>query len=156
MRRISKQIAAACAAALCLLAAGCGAKAELDPAAARDRLGEELSFTDQMTDMDTASACRFYSVDPSLAADGAAYVGSGATAESAAVFEAVDAAAAGEIAAQLQAFTDSWIAGYSDYKPEEVPKLESAVLEQDGVYVVFCVTADNTAAKSAVRSLLHP
>ena len=61
-----------------------------------------------------------------------------------------------EIAAQLQAFTDSWIAGYSDYKPEEVPKLESAVLEQDGVYVVFCVTADNTAAKSAVRSLLHP
>ena len=72
------------------------------------------------------------------------------------MFEAVDAAAAGEIAAQLQAFTDSWIAGYSDYKPEEVPKLESAVLEQDGVYVVFCVTADNTAAKSAVRSLLHP
>ena len=29
-------------------------------------------------------------------------------------------------------------------------------LKQDGVYVVLCVTADNTAAKSAVRSLLHP
>ena len=72
-----------------------------------------------------------------------------------AVFEAVDADAAGSIAGALQSFTDGWIDGYSDYKPEEVPKLESAVLEQNGVYVVFCVSADNTAAKTAVQDLLN-
>ena len=71
------------------------------------------------------------------------------------MFEAVDADAAGSIADALQTFTDGWIAGYSDYKPEEVPKLESAVLEQNGVYVVFCVSADNTTAKTAVQDLLN-
>ena len=109
-----------------------------------------------MTDMDSESTCRFYDVDTGLVNDSSAYVGSGATAERMAVFEAVDADAAGSIADAQQTFTDGWIAGYSDYKPDEVPKLESAVLEQNGVYVVFCVSADNTTAKTAVQDLLNP
>ena len=128
----------------------------MEPADALAQLKDEITFTDQMTDMDSESTCRFYDVDTGLVNDSSAYVGSGATAESMAVFEAVDADAAGSIADALQTFTDGWIDGYSDYKPEEVPKLESAVLEQNGVYVVFCVSADNTTAKTAVQDLLNP
>ena len=157
MRQQMKRCAAALAAALCMTVAGCGKQqAEINPADAVQQLKDSMSFTDQMTDMDSAGACRFYDVDTELVQDSAAYVGSGATAESLAVFEATDADAAERIADALQTFTDSWIKGYSDYKPEEVPKLESAVLEQDGVYVVFCVTADNAAAKTAVQDLLNP
>lgn len=157
MKRQIKQCTAALAAALCVTAAGCGnQQANIDPANAVQQLKESVTFTDQMTDMDNAGACRFYDVNADLVQDGAAYVGSGATAESMAVFEATDADAAENIADALQTFTDSWIKGYSDYKPEEVPKLESAVLEQNGVYVVFCVTADNAAAKTAVQDLLNP
>ena len=151
-----KRIAAAGAAALCVVAAGCSKQLTLEPADALAQLKDEITFTDQMTDMDSESTCRFYDVDTGLVNDSSAYVGSGATAESMAVFEAVDADAAGSIADALQTFTDGWIAGYSDYKPEEVPKLESAVLEQNGVYVVFCVSADNTTAKTAVQDLLNP
>lgn len=157
MKQKMKRCAAAFAAALCVTAAGCGKQqAAIDPADALEQLKSSTTFTDQMTDMDSAGACRFYDVSADLVQDGAAYVGSGATAESMAVFEATDTDAAQGIADALQTFTDSWIKGYSDYKPEEVPKLESAVLEQDGVYVVFCVTADNAAAKTAVQDLLHP
>lgn len=156
MRQRMKQCAAALAAALCMTAAGCGKQQDITPADAVQQLKENVSFTDQMTEMDSAGTCRFYDVDTELVQDSAAYVGSGATAESLAVFEATDADAAQSIADALQIFTDSWIKGYSDYKPEEVPKLESAVLEQDGVYVVFCVTADNAAAKTAVQDLLNP
>ena len=156
MRQMVKRIAAAGAAALCVVAAGCSKQLTLDPADALAQLKNEITFTDQMTDMDSESTCRFYDVDTGLVNDSSAYVGSGATAESMAVFEAVDADAAGSIADALQTFTDGWIAGYSDYKPEEVPKLESAVLEQNGVYVVFCVSADNTTAKTAVQDLLNP
>ena len=155
MRQMIKRIAAAGAAALCVVAAGCSKQLTLEPADALAQLKDEITFTDQMTDMDSESTCRFYDVDTGLVNDSSAYVGSGATAESMAVFEAVDADAAGSIAGALQSFTDGWIAGYSDYKPEEVPKLESAVLEQNGVYVVFCVSADNTAAKNAVQDLLN-
>lgn len=156
MRQMVKRIAAAGAAALCVVAAGCSKQLTLEPADALAQLKDEITFTDQMTDMDSESTCRFYDVDTGLVNDSSAYVGSGATAESMAVFEAVDADAAGSIADALQTFTDGWIAGYSDYKPEEVPKLESAVLEQNGVYVVFCVSADNTTAKTAVQDLLNP
>lgn len=157
MRQRIKWCAAALAAALCITAAGCGKQQpDITPADAVQQLKQSASFTDQMTEMDSTGACRFYDVDTELVQDSAAYVGSGATAESLAVFEATDADAAQGIADALQTFTDSWIKGYSDYKPEEVPKLESAVLEQDGVYVVFCVTADNVAAKTAVQDLLNP
>lgn len=151
-----KRVATAGAAALCVAAAGCSTQLTLEPADALAQLKEEITFADQMTDMDSEGACRFYDVDTGLVNDSSAYVGSGATAESMAVFEAVDADAADSIANALQTFTDGWIDGYSDYKPEEVPKLESAVLEQKGVYVVFCVSADNTAAKTAVQDLLNP
>lgn len=156
MRQMVKRIAAAGAAALYVAAAGCSKQLTLEPADALAQLKDEITFTDQMTDMDSESTCRFYDVDTGLVNDSSAYVGSGATAESMAVFEAVDADAAGSIADALQTFTDGWIDGYSDYKPEEVPKLESAVLEQNGVYVVFCVSADNTTAKTAVQDLLNP
>ena len=156
MRQMVKRVATAGAAALCVAAAGCSTQLTLEPADALAQLKEEITFADQMTDMDSEGACRFYDVDTGLVNDSSAYVGSGATAESMAVFEAVDADAAGSIADALQTFTDGWIDGYSDYKPEEVPKLESAVLEQNGVYVVFCVSADNTAAKTAVQDLLNP
>lgn len=156
MRQMVKRVATAGAAALCVAAAGCSTQLTLEPADALAQLKEEITFADQMTDMDSEGACRFYDVDTGLVNDSSAYVGSGATAESMAVFEAVDADAADSIANALQTFTDGWIDGYSDYKPEEVPKLESAVLEQKGVYVVFCVSADNTAAKTAVQDLLNP
>lgn len=157
MKQQMKRCAAALAAALCVTAAGCGKQqAAINPADALNTLKESTTFTDQMTDMDSAGTCRFYDVSTDLVQDSAAYVGSGATAESMAVFEATDNSAAESIADALQTFTDNWIKSYSDYKPEEVPKLESAVLEQDGVYVVFCVTADNAAAKTAVQDLLNP
>lgn len=156
MRRGMRRYAAALAAVFCVTAAGCGKQQTvMDPTDALNQLKESTTFTDQMTDMDSAGACRFYDVQTDWVQDSAAYVGSGATAESMAVFEAIDPDAAGNIADALKTFQDSWIKGYSDYMPEEVPKLESAVLEQDGVYVVFCVTADNTAAKTAVQDLLN-
>lgn len=149
-------MAAALAVLILFSAAGCGKKADIAPADAVTRLAGSLTFTDQMTSMDSADACRFYDVDTALVQDSAAYVGSGATAESLAVFQATDAEAASAIVDALEAFTDSWIKGYADYKPEEVPKLESAVLEQDGVYVVYCVTAAGDTAKAAVDDLLNP
>lgn len=156
MNKYMKSVAAALAAAICVAAAGCGKQqAALNPADAAAQLKDNVSFIDQMTEMDNAGTCRFYDVDTALVQDSAAWVGSGASAESLAVFEATDTETASDIADALQTFTDSWIKGYSDYKPEEVPKLESAVLEQDGVYVVYCVTADNDAAKTAVRELLN-
>ena len=61
MKRMIKRMAAVGAALLFSIAAGCGQQAvELDPTEALNQLKTEISFTDQMTDMDSAGAYAAY------------------------------------------------------------------------------------------------
>ena len=61
MKRMTKRMAAVGAALLLVLAAGCGQQTvELDPTEALNQLKTEISFTDQMTDMDSAGAYAAY------------------------------------------------------------------------------------------------
>lgn len=147
-----------CGAALAVsLLTGCGGGQDAGapaPAEALDTLSSQLQFTDEMTEKDLAGACTFYGVDETLVTDAAALVGSGATAESLSVWQTADQAAAQDVADALETFRADWAEGYADYKPEEVPKLDSAVLAQQGTTVVFCVTADNEGAWDAVQALL--
>ena len=139
-----------------LLFSGCSNnKVELDPSTAVDKMSEEITFTDQFAPLDSENANRVYGVDADLVEDSTAMVGSGATAESIAMFKAVDAKSAQDIEKQLEVFIDGYIEGYSDYKPEEVPKLESAIIERKDVYVVLCISADNDAAKKVVSDTLN-
>lgn len=152
--RFFKMAACGAAAVLCLTA--CGAQAQIDPAEAVGQMKEEIAFTDQFETLDKDGACRVYGVDESLVEDSAALAGSGATAESLSVWKANDADSAKQVEEQLGVFVDGYIEGYSDYKPEEVPKLESAILSREGVYVVLCISADNAAAEPVVEQVLHP
>lgn len=147
---------AACGMAAALLLSACGSAAEIDPAKALADMQQQITFTDQFEQLDMSGACRVYGVDTELVKDSAALAGSGATAESLSVWEADDADAAKQVEQQLQTFVDGYIEGYSDYKPEEVPKLESAILSRQGAYVILCVSADNAAAESVVDKTLHP
>ena len=68
-----------------------------------------------------------------------------------AVFEAVDGDAAKAVQEGMQARLSSQISDYGDYRPQEVPKLESAVVKTSGNYVVLCVSADNDAAADLIE-----
>ncbi|MBR4434827.1 MAG: DUF4358 domain-containing protein [Clostridia bacterium] len=46
------------------------------------------------------------------------------------------------------------IDGYSDYGPEQVPKLESAINTVKGRYVFYVVSADNGTAKTVVDEIV--
>lgn len=156
MARMKHMNAICCGVLAALALTACGGKTStaLDPAKTVDEMKEKLTFTDQMAVVNMAGALRIYGVDEALVTDCAALRGSGATAESFSVWQAADADDAVEIETQLESFLESWIEGYSDYKPEEVPKLESAVLTQEGNYVVLCVSADNEAAEPLINAML--
>ncbi len=138
-----------------LLLSGCGNQTEIDTATAVEQMSKDITFTDQFASIDSENANRVYGVDEDLVEDSIAMVGSGATAESIAMWKAVDAKSAQEIEKQLEVFVDGYIEGYSDYKPEEVPKLESAIIERKDVYVVLCISADNDSAKTVVSETLN-
>ena len=71
------------------------------------------------------------------------------------VIGAKDAAAAKAIS---NGPVKDWIAeqraGYSDYGPDQVPKLDSAINRVAGRYVICVVTDDNASAKTAIDGLL--
>ena len=125
--------------------------AEIQVQALADQLLAEVSFEDQLSQVDQNTALMLYGLEESQVADFAVYAGSGATAEEIAVFEAVDGDAAKAVQEGMQARLSSQISDYGDYRPQEVPKLESAVVKTSGNYVVLCVSADNDAAADLIE-----
>ncbi len=156
MKNYMHQRCLAGAALFTLLLTGCGKQEAKELPPAQDviaSLQQQVTFTDEIIEKDMEETNLFFEMDSTLVKDSASLVGSGATAETLSVWKAQDAASAKTIAETLETFNSNWIEGYSDYKPEEVPKLESAVFRQEGDCVIYAVTADNEAAEDAIDAL---
>lgn len=148
----------ACAAVICV-AAGCGensaAKAvSTDPKTLSSQIKSSAKFTDQLSEISLQAADKRYGVDASQVKSCDVYVGTGATAEEISVWQAKNEAAAAAIKEKADDFVKMQKDSYSDYKPSEVPKLSTAVLEQKGTVVVLCISADNQKAKELISGLL--
>ena len=130
--------------AILLLLSGCAgtAEQEIDLEAVSTAVAQGNLFSDDMNPAQTDILLMLYGLSQDEVAQVVGYVGSGATAE-----ELTGADAAAKIAAQVQARVDAQLTSFRDYAPQEVPKLESAVILQKGNFVVLCVCADNAAAK---------
>lgn len=80
------------------------------------------------------------------------YYSTGATAETAAVITVADAARVEETKAALQSWLEEQIEAERNYRPAEVEKLESAILEARGSSVLLVVAADCEKAKAAISA----
>lgn len=69
--------------------------------------------------------------------------------------EAVDAASAQKLMDDtIKPLLSTYINDYTNYGPEQVQKLKSAVTKVVGTYVICVVSADNTKAETVVNGLL--
>ena len=148
MRKMKKTLAML--AALVLLAGllcACGDKAEapkeLDMEALDTALEDGGVFSDILNPpFETDVVTMLYGLDASDITACLVRCSTGATAEELAVFEAPDAAAAGRIQAAMEARVTAQTESFRDYVPEEVPKLEKAIIRTAGNYVVYITAAD--------------
>lgn len=138
-------------AALVILTAGCGGdKAkEIDAKALAGSLLSEVTYEDELQELSEQMAAMQFDTE-----DGVKiylYMGGGATAEEVAVFEAPDEEAAKKQLDHVKDFVDDQIETERDYRPEEVKRLEAAVLERRGKYVILCVSSDSDKAKEIIE-----
>lgn len=138
-------------AALVILTAGCGGdKAkEIDAKALAGSLLSEVTYEDELQELSEQMAAMQFDTE-----DGVKiylYMGGGATAEEVAVFEAPDEEAAKKQLDHVKDFVDDQIETERDYRPEEVKRLEAAVLERRGKYVILCVSSDSDKAKDIIE-----
>lgn len=118
-----------------------------------DLLTAELPFEDNMQAIPDGAPSLYGIFDADgYTGDSVLYVSSAATPEEIAVFE-VDPAFS---AAQLTELAEARIANqkdmYSSYAPEQVPKLDSAVIRSCGNFVIVCICADNAKAASLLAA----
>ena len=68
-----------------------------------------------------------------------------------AVITCKDASYTSEAEKQLKSYLDNRAELFAGYAPEEVPKLEDALIKSAGKYVVLCVTDDTAAAEDVLK-----
>ena len=97
----------------------------------------------------------FYDIDTSTITDMSVFIcGSGAYPDELAVFRFADPDSAKAGAEAVQKRLDSQLALYKDYTPDEVYKLEEAVIIEKDTWVIFAACDHNAEAKEIAESLI--
>ena len=132
------------AAAVCLLAlAGCGGQSGGEAGYTKEQVQTILdsgAFTDELDELDCDSREDL--------TDGVIYRSAGATCEELSLLIFSDSGAAQTAQGALEAYLQSQIENNRDYRPGEIPKLEDAVLRQEGSTVLLAVSADTPAVEA--------
>lgn len=130
----------------------CGGKEPFDPeGTTRALLETEGVFSEELEELEEPILLRLYGLEDRgdlTAAKG--YGSTGATAEEVSVFAFADAEAAQEAMETLEDRLACQRESNQDYRPQEMPKLDKAVLERRGETLLFLVCADYDAARKVL------
>ena len=134
---------------LCLALTACGSKgsgsAGYDPAATAQALLDSGAFTDTLESTEKDTVAMLYGVEANSIVDCACYTSLSAGAEE---IDSAKAAMEG-----LEARVADQKAVLESYQPDEVSKLDKAILTQSGNTVVLVVAADADKAQSTLDGL---
>lgn len=155
MKRILSVLLVLVLAALILSFSGCGTDdaaqpREYDLEAVAAELTASDAFSDILSAVTVETGSKFYGFDTADVKESVMYCSTGATAEEIGLFKCVDEAAAARVLESAQARGTSQKAAYESYAPAEIPKLESAVIKADGLYVFYIVANDYSGVNSLI------
>lgn len=144
--------------ALCLCLTACGGTADeagYDPAAAAQALLDSGAFTQALDALDKETACTalYGGLDAETVEDCAVYASLSAGAEEIAVLKLSSAGAAETALTALEDRVAEQREALESYQPQEVGKLDSAIVEQKGNTVLLVVAADAALARSTLDEL---
>lgn len=135
-----------------LVLAGCGGGEEPYDVedTAKALLEAEGVFSEELIPLEQTVFVPFLGIDDEKLTAGEVYVSSGSTAEELAVLEFADEDAAAGAAAQMEEHLEQQKESNEDYRPQEMSKLDKAVIRRRGNTVLFLVADDYEAAEKAL------
>jgi len=133
-----------------MLLVGCGSQKAMNVDELSGRLLKEISYQDELSQMDLDVAGMVFSLDGIQIEKAAIYETSGWTAEEIVVMECASSADADAAKAMLQTRVEEQKSNYVDYVPEEMDKLNAAVIVESGNFVVLSVSNEPDKAKEII------
>ena len=157
MNRVLRAVTAM-AAIFCLLLTGCGEKAPAavsayDPAATAEALRASDAFSGALEEIDKEMIPTYYGLDEGSIQDAVAYGSLSAGAEEIVVLVLKDEDSAKAAVEALKARVEAQKQALKDYQPEEVAKLDGAIVDQRGNSALLVVAADASAAQAVLDGL---
>lgn len=141
---MKKFLSVLCAAILCIALAACGGKeaAPFDPENdAKALMDTSGVFSGALTEIDQVTACALYGIDESTVTASAVY-GSTTSAEELAIFTFSDETAAQTAGELLGYRVEDRKDELENYLPDELPKLDKAVVEVRKNSALLVISAD--------------
>lgn len=153
---MKKSILTILVAVLCIFAlTGCKEKKQKEVAVDPAQLVADLGATVTSSTLSAVSAevrtDTYMTLDAAQIDNITASLNSGTGACEVAVITCKDTSYTEEAKKQLKAYLDNRAELFAGYAPEEVPKLEDALIKSAGSYVVLCVTDDTAAAEDILK-----
>lgn len=133
--------------AVCVMIAaftGCTAKSTTyDIEELHDTISSEGAFSDVLSPITPEIAQALYGYDVADVANCAVSCSTGATTEEIAIFECADEDAASRVFEVAKNRVQTQKTAYESYAPLEIPKLDDAVVNKTGNYVIYIVSNDS-------------
>lgn len=123
----------------------------VDAKAIADSLLSEISYTDQLSAVDLDTAKMFLNFADVEINEAYIYESSGATAEEIVVLVCKDSDSAAKAKSAFEQRVSEQKENFTDYVPEEVPKLNDAVIITSREYAILSVSGDSAKAKDIIE-----
>lgn len=123
----------------------------LDTDSVAQYLINEIEFQDEMNIIDDDMILDILDVDSEDVNDICAYESTGATAEEIIVIKSDDEKSAKNIKSALKERVQSQISGFENYDPDELDKLEKAIISQVDDLIILIVCEDDSRANDLLK-----
>ncbi|MDO4187466.1 MAG: DUF4358 domain-containing protein [Lachnospiraceae bacterium] len=123
----------------------------VDAAKLASDLVENIKYTDQISEVDLDTAKMFLNFADVDIEEAYIYESSGATAEEVVVLKCKDSDSASKAKTAFEQRVEEQTENFTDYVPEEVPKLKDAVIITSKEYAILSVSADSGKAKDIIE-----
>lgn len=134
---------------------GCGSKAaSFDVKSLGSDLRTQITYDDELTELDLDMAGMFLNLSGIDIVNASIYESSGATAEEIVILECSSADEAKKADAMMKERVAEQKESFVDYVPEEIPKLDAAIIKVNGNYAVLSVSGDAKAASGIIDKYL--
>lgn len=145
-----------CAAVSVVIFAGCGKSSQnVDLNAVADELLDEAGFEDELIKAQPASVENIYFIESDMASEMVVYMSSNnSTPEEIALFKATDADSLAKLETVVNGRLEEQKMSFENYAPDEVYKIENAVVKKSGDYIFMVICPDSETANKIVSNAI--